>query len=176
MCYKVEIFIFYDSCNLCHRDRWLAYLTFIFTLLINFRKPLLDPGQKSDLLKGLIFAVVSFLLTYIDTSVIYHLVRAQTLIKLYIIYNMLEVKEIWLIIHHSVYISKQLFPALLIFILGSWSIVFIFWSRYSRRFILDRDQPEKWKFQTFLSYNFGNILCLYPFEYLCAQNNCNVLV
>ena len=30
-------------------------------------------------------------MSYIDTSFIYHLVRAQTLIKLYIIYNMLEV-------------------------------------------------------------------------------------
>ncbi|CAK8689722.1 transmembrane anterior posterior transformation protein 1 homolog [Clavelina lepadiformis] len=57
------------------------------------RKPIVDPTQRYDLLKGALFAVCICLMSYIDTSYIYHTVRAQTLIKLYIIYNMLEVAD-----------------------------------------------------------------------------------
>ncbi|XP_078488121.1 transmembrane anterior posterior transformation protein 1 homolog isoform X1 [Ciona intestinalis] len=57
------------------------------------RRSLLDPAQSCDLLKGVIFISCVFCMSYIDTSIIYHLVRAQTLIKLYIIYNMLEVAD-----------------------------------------------------------------------------------
>uniref|UniRef100_H2YLP4 Uncharacterized protein n=1 Tax=Ciona savignyi TaxID=51511 RepID=H2YLP4_CIOSA len=57
------------------------------------RRSLLDPAQSCDLLKGVIFISCVFFMSYIDTSIIYHLVRAQTLIKLYIIYNMLEVAD-----------------------------------------------------------------------------------
>lgn len=57
------------------------------------RTGLLDPAQKCDILKAVIFIVTVYLMSYIDTSFIYHLVRAQTLIKLYIIYNMLEVAD-----------------------------------------------------------------------------------
>ena len=32
------------------------------------------------------------LLTYVDVSVLYHTVRGQSVIKLYVIYNMLEVQ------------------------------------------------------------------------------------
>lgn len=52
-----------------------------------------DTALKCDLIKGLIFLICTYLMTFIDTSVIYHMVRAQTLIKLYIIYNMLEVAD-----------------------------------------------------------------------------------
>ena len=53
----------------------------------------MDSALKCDLLKGLLFVVCVQLLTGIDTSKVYHMVRAQTLIKLYLIYNMLEVSE-----------------------------------------------------------------------------------
>ena len=56
-------------------------------------KPLLDSAQSCDILKGVIFITCVYFMTYIDTSFIYHTVRAQTLIKLYIIYNMLEVAD-----------------------------------------------------------------------------------
>nr|CAB3266812.1 transmembrane anterior posterior transformation protein 1 homolog [Phallusia mammillata] len=57
------------------------------------RRSVLDPAQKCDLLKGIIFISCAYVMSYIDTSFIYHLVRAQTLMKLYIIYNMLEVAD-----------------------------------------------------------------------------------
>ena len=30
---------------------------------------------------------------YVDTSAVYHIVRGQSVIKLYVIYNMLDVRE-----------------------------------------------------------------------------------
>ena len=35
---------------------------------------------------------------YIDTSALYHIIRAQSVIKLYVIYNMLEVHYAYLIL------------------------------------------------------------------------------
>ena len=34
-----------------------------------------------------------FAMGYIDTSALYHIIRAQSVIKLYVIYNMLEVSD-----------------------------------------------------------------------------------
>jgi len=56
-------------------------------------KSCMDTALKCDIIKSLIFIFGLCLLSKIDTSFIYHLVRAQTLIKLYIIYNMLEVAD-----------------------------------------------------------------------------------
>lgn len=71
-----------------------ALLRTIFSPIIKLRGGIwLDTALKCDVLKGCIFIMCSYLLSFIDTSVIYHLVRAQTLIKLYIIYNMLEVAD-----------------------------------------------------------------------------------
>ena len=41
---------------------------------------------------GLIVVVVSMIMQSIDTSVIYHVVRVQSVIKLYVVYNMLDVR------------------------------------------------------------------------------------
>lgn len=52
---------------------------------------LLQPAHICDILKALIL-VLSFSMThYLDYSMMYHLIRGQSIIKLYIIYNMLEV-------------------------------------------------------------------------------------
>lgn len=99
-----------------------------------FRTGLLDPAQKCDILKAVIFIVTVYLMSYIDTSFIYHLVRAQTLIKLYIIYNMLEVRVMRQLT------DRRQSDKLLIYFLsstGCWSIVFVIWSRYIRCFVLD---------------------------------------
>ncbi|XP_033098362.1 transmembrane anterior posterior transformation protein 1 homolog [Anneissia japonica] len=53
----------------------------------------LEPAQMCDLLKGFILIACSWLLYYIDISMLYHIVRGQAMIKLYIIYNMLEVAD-----------------------------------------------------------------------------------
>ena len=43
------------------------------------------------LFSGSIIIICWLLLTYVDVSVLYHTVRGQSVIKLYVIYNMLEV-------------------------------------------------------------------------------------
>lgn len=44
------------------------------------------------MLKGFIMVLCYFMMSYVDYSMMYHLIRGQSVIKLYIIYNMLEVQ------------------------------------------------------------------------------------
>ncbi|XP_073998628.1 protein TAPT1 homolog isoform X1 [Rhodnius prolixus] len=53
----------------------------------------LNPAQICDILKGCILVICSFLISYVDTSIMYHLIKSQSVIKLYIFYNMLEVGD-----------------------------------------------------------------------------------
>ncbi|CAG5028093.1 unnamed protein product [Parnassius apollo] len=57
------------------------------------RKSLLKPAETCDVLKGLILLICSVLMCYIDTNMMYHLVKSQSVMKLYIFYNMLEVGD-----------------------------------------------------------------------------------
>ena len=52
----------------------------------------LYPAEIIDLLKGLIITVCVTVMSYIDTSVMYHIIKSQSVIKLYLFYNMLEVR------------------------------------------------------------------------------------
>ncbi|KAF7248099.1 hypothetical protein EYD10_05826 [Varanus komodoensis] len=52
---------------------------------------LLQPAQVCDIFKGVILVICYFMMHYVDYSMMYHLIRGQSVIKLYIIYNMLEV-------------------------------------------------------------------------------------
>ncbi|XP_039975714.1 transmembrane anterior posterior transformation protein 1 homolog [Xiphias gladius] len=54
---------------------------------------LLQPAQVCDVLKGLILVLCFCMMHYVDYSMMYHLIRGQSVIKLYIIYNMLEVAD-----------------------------------------------------------------------------------
>ncbi|CAL8286346.1 unnamed protein product [Arctogadus glacialis] len=54
---------------------------------------LLQPAQVCDVLKGLIMVLCYCMMSYVDYSMMYHLIRGQSVIKLYIIYNMLEVAD-----------------------------------------------------------------------------------
>jgi len=54
---------------------------------------LLESAQKIDVMKGIILVSVSLVIQNINTSVIYHLVRVQSVIKLYVVYNMLEIAD-----------------------------------------------------------------------------------
>jgi hypothetical protein len=57
------------------------------------RNAILPPSQKADLLRSLIIIVsLALLLPFIDTSKIYHSIRGQDTIKLYVIFNALEVQ------------------------------------------------------------------------------------
>ncbi|KAK5604598.1 Transmembrane anterior posterior transformation protein 1 [Crenichthys baileyi] len=54
---------------------------------------LLQPAQVCDVLKGFIMVFCYSMMSYVDYSMMYHLIRGQSVIKLYIIYNMLEVAD-----------------------------------------------------------------------------------
>ncbi|KAL4640358.1 hypothetical protein GN956_G12302 [Arapaima gigas] len=54
---------------------------------------LLQPAQVCDILKGFIMIICYSMMHYVDYSMMYHLIRGQSVIKLYIIYNMLEVAD-----------------------------------------------------------------------------------
>ncbi|XP_066992938.1 protein TAPT1 homolog [Anabrus simplex] len=56
-------------------------------------KGVLKPAEICDLLKACILIVCSMLMSYIDTSMMYHLIKSQSVIKLYIFFNMLEVGD-----------------------------------------------------------------------------------
>ncbi|XP_065084183.1 protein TAPT1 homolog [Ochlerotatus camptorhynchus] len=63
---------------------------------LGFRRPgqrLLAPAEICDLLKGLIWIICSWAMFYVDTNMLYHLIKSQSIIKLYIFYNMLEVGD-----------------------------------------------------------------------------------
>ena len=51
----------------------------------------LEPAEICDLLKGIILISCCIMMMYIDVSMLYHIVRGQAIIKLYIFFNMLEV-------------------------------------------------------------------------------------
>ncbi|XP_014240836.1 protein TAPT1 homolog isoform X2 [Cimex lectularius] len=53
----------------------------------------LNAGQICDILKGCILVICGFVMSYIDTSMMYHIIKSQSVIKLYIFYNMLEVGD-----------------------------------------------------------------------------------
>uniref|UniRef100_A0A8B9YEX7 Transmembrane anterior posterior transformation 1 n=1 Tax=Bos mutus grunniens TaxID=30521 RepID=A0A8B9YEX7_BOSMU len=62
--------------------------------LICFRdRRVLQPAQVCDVLKGVILVICYCMMHYVDYSMMYHLIRGQSVIKLYIIYNMLEVAD-----------------------------------------------------------------------------------
>jgi hypothetical protein len=52
----------------------------------------LKSAQKVDLLKGALFIVCCYALQYVDASRLYHSIRGQAVIKLYVIFNVLEVR------------------------------------------------------------------------------------
>ncbi|XP_047105530.1 protein TAPT1 homolog [Schistocerca piceifrons] len=56
-------------------------------------KKILKPAEICDLLKACILVMCSMIMSYIDTSMMYHLIKSQSVIKLYIFYNMLEVGD-----------------------------------------------------------------------------------
>ncbi|KAJ8873636.1 hypothetical protein PR048_024458 [Dryococelus australis] len=57
------------------------------------QKSILKPAEICDLLKASILIACSMIMSYVDTSMLYHLIKSQSVIKLYIFYNMLEVGD-----------------------------------------------------------------------------------
>jgi len=52
---------------------------------------LFEPSQIIDIVKGLVIIGCAVPMCFMDISVVYHTVRAQAAIKLYMFFNMLEV-------------------------------------------------------------------------------------
>uniref|UniRef100_A0A8D0L8K7 Transmembrane anterior posterior transformation 1 n=1 Tax=Sphenodon punctatus TaxID=8508 RepID=A0A8D0L8K7_SPHPU len=73
---------------------FLAMFRFITLPCYGLRdRRLLQPAQVCDIFKGVILLICYFMMHYVDYSMMYHLIRGQSVIKLYIIYNMLEVAD-----------------------------------------------------------------------------------
>ncbi|XP_061439886.1 transmembrane anterior posterior transformation protein 1 homolog isoform X9 [Rhineura floridana] len=73
---------------------FLAVFRFITLPCYGLRdRRLLQPAQVCDIFKGVILVICYFMMHYVDYSMMYHLIRGQSVIKLYIIYNMLEVAD-----------------------------------------------------------------------------------
>ncbi|KAI8925644.1 eukaryotic membrane protein family-domain-containing protein [Entophlyctis helioformis] len=51
----------------------------------------LKPAQKTDIVKGVLVCICTLFLQFFDASRLYHSVRGQALIKLYVIFNVLEI-------------------------------------------------------------------------------------
>jgi len=54
---------------------------------------ILSAAETCDLLKGTMWIIVCFVLLYADTNMLYHLIKSQSIIKLYMFYNMLEIGD-----------------------------------------------------------------------------------
>ncbi|CAG9562531.1 unnamed protein product [Danaus chrysippus] len=74
-----------------------SFFTRLFRQCFGFnsqkKQSILKPAETCDVLKGSILLVCSILMCYIDTNMMYHLVKSQSVMKLYIFYNMLEVGD-----------------------------------------------------------------------------------
>lgn len=55
----------------------------------------LSSFHKADLLQFAVIIMSSVLLTQLDASRMYHFIRAQSAVKLYVIYNLVEASDVW---------------------------------------------------------------------------------
>ncbi|TFY81760.1 hypothetical protein EWM64_g2256 [Hericium alpestre] len=68
---------------------WRLFVNFVFRT-----KKTLPPSQKADILRTLLLAAsIAFLTPLTDASKIYHSIRGQDTIKLYVIFNALEIAD-----------------------------------------------------------------------------------
>ncbi|KAM9946398.1 hypothetical protein ACTFIT_004705 [Dictyostelium discoideum] len=84
-------------------DSFLFLFTFLpIRFFLSFLKFLISPFSKKnklttnqifDLFRGFIWVTCFVFLNFIDSSMLYHYIRGQAVIKLYVIYNVLEVLD-----------------------------------------------------------------------------------
>ena len=65
----------------------------MFFFIVFFSSRLFEPAQMIDLIKGFVLIGCGIPMAFMDISVVYHTVRAQAAIKLYMFFNMLEVSD-----------------------------------------------------------------------------------
>ncbi|RKO89149.1 eukaryotic membrane protein family-domain-containing protein, partial [Blyttiomyces helicus] len=72
------------------RELLLRYPMYLHCVLES-REGSMKTAQKCDLMKGTLIAITCYALQHFDASRIYHAVRGQALLKLYVIFNALEI-------------------------------------------------------------------------------------
>ncbi|XP_064630115.1 transmembrane anterior posterior transformation protein 1 homolog [Lineus longissimus] len=77
--------------------RFILALLQVFTHPCGFIKAgsrrILDHAQICDVLKSIVMIMCCLMMHYVDTSMLYHIIRGQAIIKLYIFFNMLEIAD-----------------------------------------------------------------------------------
>lgn len=68
-------------------------IVFVYRTVLSSSSRLLEPAQIIDIVKGLVMLGCAVPMCFMDISVVYHTVRAQAAIKLYMFFNMLEVMD-----------------------------------------------------------------------------------
>jgi hypothetical protein len=74
-------------------------LRFFYAIFLSFKNMLfgvnerIPKSRKTDIIKGFMFIVLVILLIQLDTSKIYHNIRGQSAIKLYVMFNVLEIAD-----------------------------------------------------------------------------------
>lgn len=72
----------------------LRFVYALYSLCRNARSEIhLPTSRKGDVIRGLIFVLVLALLLQMDTSRIYHNIRGQAAVKLYVMFNVLEIAD-----------------------------------------------------------------------------------
>lgn len=69
----------------------MTYFFFFFWIICKNRYTRLRASEKCDLLKGLIILITCILMSYLDPSRLYHSIRGQAVLKLYVVFNVLEI-------------------------------------------------------------------------------------
>ncbi|ENN71729.1 hypothetical protein YQE_11651, partial [Dendroctonus ponderosae] len=81
---ELEKFLFYGVMHYC---------VFLCRSSHTSSPRILSPAEICDLLKAVILIVSIMVLWLIDTNMMYHLIKSQSVIKLYIFYNMLDIGD-----------------------------------------------------------------------------------
>lgn len=105
---EVEKFMFYGVIQCCdsflyiHTFLPIRYVLALWALItrpiaklfgFSRRNRILTSAEICDILKGSIWIICCLIILFIDTNRIYHVIKSQSFIKLYIFYNMLEVGD-----------------------------------------------------------------------------------
>uniref|UniRef100_A0AC35UCQ9 G_PROTEIN_RECEP_F3_4 domain-containing protein n=1 Tax=Rhabditophanes sp. KR3021 TaxID=114890 RepID=A0AC35UCQ9_9BILA len=77
----------------CHVFTFLPIKMFFNFLCILIRRKDWASSDSVNLIKLITIICCSFLMMYVDTSIIYHQVRGQAILKLYVFFNMLDVAD-----------------------------------------------------------------------------------
>ncbi|KAI3413725.1 hypothetical protein GPALN_011208 [Globodera pallida] len=94
---ELEKFIYYGfrQCldAFCHTFTFLPLRVLVNLIGCSLQMKSWSAADTCDILKLVIIICSSWFMLFVDTSVVYHIVRGQGIIKLYIFYNMLEVAD-----------------------------------------------------------------------------------